>query len=149
MKYTPNYNLKKPDGSDEVDIQDLNGNMDILDAEVAKKVDKVSGKGLSTNDYTTTEKNKLAGIEVGAQKNTVTSVAGKTGAVTVTKADVGLSNVPNYGMATQAQAEAGTASTVLMSPLRTKNYWDKMVQFGTANPTASSIPEGGLYFQYE
>lgn len=27
------------------------------------KVDKVSGKGLSTNDYTTTEKNKLAGID--------------------------------------------------------------------------------------
>ena len=26
------------------------------------KVDKVSGKGLSTNDYTTTEKNKLAGL---------------------------------------------------------------------------------------
>lgn len=32
------------------------------------KVDKVSGKGLSTNDYTTTEKNKLAGIENGANK---------------------------------------------------------------------------------
>mgnify|MGYP006908920357 CR=1 FL=1 len=31
-----------------------------------KKVDKVSGKGLSTNDYTTTEKNKLAGIASGA-----------------------------------------------------------------------------------
>lgn len=30
------------------------------------KVDKVTGKGLSTNDYTTTEKNKLAGIEAGA-----------------------------------------------------------------------------------
>lgn len=30
------------------------------------KVDKVSGKGLSTNDYTTAEKNKLAGIEAGA-----------------------------------------------------------------------------------
>lgn len=27
------------------------------------KVDKVSGKGLSTNDYTTAEKNKLAGLE--------------------------------------------------------------------------------------
>lgn len=27
-----------------------------------KKVDKVSGKGLSTNDYTTAEKNKLAGL---------------------------------------------------------------------------------------
>lgn len=32
------------------------------------KVDKVDGKGLSTNDYTTTEKEKLAGIEVGANK---------------------------------------------------------------------------------
>ena len=32
-------------------------------------VSKESGKGLSTNDYTTTEKNKLAGIETGAQKN--------------------------------------------------------------------------------
>ena len=32
------------------------------------KVDKVSGKGLSTNDYTTPEKNKLSGIEDGANK---------------------------------------------------------------------------------
>lgn len=30
--------------------------------ELGKKVDKVSGKQLSTNDYTTAEKNKLAGI---------------------------------------------------------------------------------------
>ena len=33
------------------------------------KVDKVTGKGLSTNDYTTTEKNKLAGIASGAEVN--------------------------------------------------------------------------------
>ena len=33
------------------------------------KVDKVSGKDLSTNDYTTTEKNKLAGIADGAEVN--------------------------------------------------------------------------------
>lgn len=32
------------------------------------KVDKVNGKGLSTNDYTTPEKNKLSGIEDGANK---------------------------------------------------------------------------------
>lgn len=30
---------------------------------LANKVDKVSGKGLSTNDYTTTEKSKLAGLK--------------------------------------------------------------------------------------
>lgn len=33
------------------------------------KVDKVTGKGLSTNDYTTAEKNKLAGIESDAEVN--------------------------------------------------------------------------------
>ena len=39
------------------------------DALLADKVDAESGKGLSTEDYTTTEKNKLAGIEAGAEKN--------------------------------------------------------------------------------
>lgn len=33
-----------------------------LQTTVANKVDKVPGKNLSTNDYTTTEKNKLAGL---------------------------------------------------------------------------------------
>ena len=33
------------------------------------KVDKEAGKGLSTNDYTTAEKNKLAGIASGAEAN--------------------------------------------------------------------------------
>lgn len=37
--------------------------------ELNDKVDKIFGKGLSTNDYTTEEKNKLAGIEIGAQVN--------------------------------------------------------------------------------
>ena len=33
-----------------------------IKAGIANKVDKVSGKGLSTNDYTTLEKQKLAGL---------------------------------------------------------------------------------------
>ena len=36
---------------------------------VADKVDKVNGKGLSTNDYTTAEKEKLRDIEDGAEVN--------------------------------------------------------------------------------
>lgn len=36
---------------------------------VGNKVDKVSGKGLSTEDYTTTEKTKLSGIATGATAN--------------------------------------------------------------------------------
>ena len=36
---------------------------------LAAKVDKEAGKGLSTNDFTTAEKNKLAGVEAGAEVN--------------------------------------------------------------------------------
>ena len=61
----------------------------------SRKVEKVAGKQLSTEDYTSAEKMKLAGIESGAQVNTVTSVAGKTGAVALVKGDVGLGNVDN------------------------------------------------------
>lgn len=40
-----------------------------LTAVVENKVDKISGKRLSTNDYTNAEKNKLAGIAAGAEVN--------------------------------------------------------------------------------
>lgn len=57
----------------------------------------------TTASYLAAEKTKLTGIEAGAQVNTVTSVAGKTGAVTLTSSDVGLGNVPNK---TEAQMVA-------------------------------------------
>lgn len=40
-----------------------------IKAKLAQKVDAVSGKGLSTNDYTSDEKTKLAGIAAGAEVN--------------------------------------------------------------------------------
>lgn len=43
MQLTPNYNLKKPEGIDPVDIQDFNDNADILDAELNKKADSSGG----------------------------------------------------------------------------------------------------------
>lgn len=39
-------------------------------------VSKESGKGLSTNDYTTTEKTKLAGIATGANNYTLPTASG-------------------------------------------------------------------------
>lgn len=42
------------------------------------KVDKVSGKGLSTNDYTTAEKEKLEGIAEGANKTIVDAALSST-----------------------------------------------------------------------
>ena len=44
-----------------VDLQPY-AKTEYVNNQLATKVDKVSGKGLSTNDYTTAEKNKLAGI---------------------------------------------------------------------------------------
>ena len=66
-----------------------------------QKVDKVPGKQLSTEDFTSAEKTKLAGIEAGAQFNTITGVKGdaeatyRTGDVNITKANIGLGNVDN------------------------------------------------------
>lgn len=47
-------------------------------ARLGEKVDKVDGKGLSTNDYTTDEKTKLAGIEEGATRITIDSALSST-----------------------------------------------------------------------
>ena len=66
-----------------------------IDKKDDTKVDKVSGKQLSTNDYTNADKTKLAGIEAGAQKNTVTGIKGnaessyRTGNVNLTPANIG------------------------------------------------------------
>lgn len=70
MELTPNLGLKKPGGSDVVDITNFNDNADILDAAIIGKMDKISGKQLSTEDYTTAEKSKLAGIAAGANNYT-------------------------------------------------------------------------------
>ena len=50
---------------------DAEGNVNI---DVSNKVDKESGKGLSSNDYSKEDKNKLAGIESGSQKNIIEKI---------------------------------------------------------------------------
>lgn len=78
------------------------------------------------------DKTKLDGVEAGAQVNTVTSVAGKTGAVTLAKADVGLGNVDNTSDANKpvstAQAtaiadakKAGTDAQTALDAYKTSN----------------------------
>lgn len=71
---TTNYKLTKIALTDAPpDITVINGNWDTIDTQLKSlndgKVSTVSGKGLSTNDYTTTEKNKLSGIASGAEVN--------------------------------------------------------------------------------
>lgn len=80
----------------------LDGVTSNIQTQLNNKVDKVTGKDLSTNDYTDTEKTKLFGIEEGAQKNSVTGVKGnaesgnfRTGDVLITAEHIGLGNVDN------------------------------------------------------
>lgn len=56
----------------------------VINSALAGKVDTVSGKGLSTNDYTTADKNKLSGISTGAQANVIETVKVNGTALTVT-----------------------------------------------------------------
>lgn len=81
--------------SGEVDLSDY-ATTSAMNTALAGKVDKVSGKQLSTNDYTTTEKNKLNGIEAGAQVNKIetvvvngvtASISGKQASVTIPVGD--------------------------------------------------------------
>lgn len=81
---------------------------------------------------------------------TVVSVNGKTGAVSLTKSDVGLGSVQNYGIATQAEAEAGTSSTKYMTPQRTSQAITALSPVKSVNNrtgevylTADEIPVGG------
>lgn len=52
--------------------------IEALETIAAGKVDKVEGKGLSTNDYTSEEKVKLASIEDGANKTVVDEILSET-----------------------------------------------------------------------
>lgn len=60
------------------DLQTTNSNLSALQSTVDGKVDKVTGKGLSTEDYTSAEKSKLANIEAEANKTVVDSALSST-----------------------------------------------------------------------
>lgn len=94
--------------------------LDVMDQAFSQKVDKVAGKGLSTNDYTTAEKDKLAGVEAGAQKNSVTSVNGQTGAVKINVPDTsGLLSKNDADAAYQQKGNYATSDDI--SGLATKS----------------------------
>ena len=60
---TKNYKLIKPDYTDAVDINNLNNNADIIDNILFNKVDSITGKSLSSNDYTNSDKQKVDTID--------------------------------------------------------------------------------------
>lgn len=79
---------------------------------LATKVDKVAGKGLSTNDFTTALLNKLNGVAEGA--NNFSLPAGTNGQVLKHNGSTwvaGTDNNTTYSVLSAANANAGTATT--------------------------------------
>lgn len=50
MTYTENYHLKKPDGEDFIDIEDLNQNMEAIDAQLKAQAQKAEGDGTKVQE---------------------------------------------------------------------------------------------------
>lgn len=117
-----------------------------LQTQFDTKVDKVPGFGLSQNSFTNANATKLNGIETGAQVNAVTSVAGRVGAITLSKIDVDLSNVDNTS---DANKPVSTAQQTALNQKWQKNAGGPTFIIGM-EPTwisASSISfnPGSLY----
>lgn len=117
MKQTTNYNLNKPDNTDTVNIEIINNNMDILDAEI-KKVN-----------------NKAETITV-----PVTSVNNKTGNVVLNSSDVKMTDGTTLENAINENRDSIKVITNQISILG-----NKFIVTDTA-PTADTAKINTFYF---
>lgn len=82
---TKKVNIAVPTGALASKDKVAEGDLDsALAGKINNKVDQVAGKQLSTNDYTTEEKSKLAGIEAGAEVNVIETIKVNGAALSVT-----------------------------------------------------------------
>lgn len=100
--------------SDAVDAAktELQGNID-------NKVNKVDGKGLSTNDYTTAEKTKLTGIAEGAQVNVIEEIQVNGTKITPSGKKVNIS-VPTGALASKSEVAKTDLATALKTEIEGK-----------------------------
>lgn len=119
-------------------ISSLNSNITQLQTQ---KVDKVEGKGLSTNDYTTPEKNKLAAIEAEANKYVLpAATASALGGVKIG------SNITLADGGTISITKANVTSALGVDPTTTyvKKAGDTMTGTLTSASTTGSIVFKGV-----
>ena len=115
----------------------------VIYSALAGKVDTVSGKGLSTNDYTDTEKTKLAGIAEGANNYSLpTAAAGTLGGVKVgTNLAIDANGVLSGNYSNATSSAAGLMSATDKANLDAKP--DVYVQ--SSQP--SGLKAGDIWFQ--
>ena len=91
------------------------GNIAGLQAALDSKVEKITGKGLSTEDYTTAEKTKLSGIAAGAQVNVATNLA--QGTRTATSVPITSSTGASATLGAPTSTLAGVMTAALFNKL--------------------------------
>jgi hypothetical protein len=100
---------------------------------LATKVDKVSGKGLSTNDYTTAEKTKLAavsGTNTGDQDLSGYATASQL-ATKANASDVTTSLATKEDVSNKSNAALGTSTTLFPTQNAVKTYVDAQISSAT------------------
>ena len=98
---------------------EMNSDIQALEAAMDTKVDKVSGKQLSTEDYTTAEKEKLAGIAAGAQANVIETIQVNGAAQTPSGKTVNIS-VPTGALASKSEVAESDLAAALASKINGK-----------------------------
>jgi len=76
IEKTVNIGLIKEDEDEFYNVSTVNDNLDKIDEEFSRKVNKIEGKNLSSNDYTDNEKEKLKNIDENANNYTHPATAG-------------------------------------------------------------------------
>lgn len=97
-----------------LDMQGLSHFYDKLKALLANKVDKVSGKGLSANDFTTAEKDKLASAQANIIE--IIKVNGIVQSITSKSVDIDLSDYAKKSDITSVLHYKGQKDTVNALP---------------------------------
>lgn len=104
--YTAYTSATETEISGKLSTSDFNTYSGAVDTAISNKVDKVSGKGLSTNDFTTVYKDKLDSVASGAEVNVQSDWA-----ETATTADSYIQNKPTLGTAAAKGVSTGINNT--------------------------------------
>lgn len=123
------------------------------------KQDAEAGKGLSTNDYTTAEKNKLGGIEAGAEVNVIENITvngnnvpvnNKTVALTVITETV--NNLTNYYLKSETYTKAEVNALItgfgfeVVATLPTENIKTNVIYLvPKQSPVTNNIKDEYIY----
>ena len=115
--------------------------MQVLNEAIGNKVDKVTGKGLSTNDFTNALAEKLNGIATGATK---TAKSTKNGNILINDQEVVVYTHPT-GAGNNHIPTGGTVGQVLRASGNGVGAWGDNVRSGTSTP--DDLANGELFVQ--